>query len=65
MAKPTPAQQALLSLAAIGVPVSLMLYKAHPFGTGDWQDFVMGLPVGLGVGISLAVLIKIRRGEVS
>lgn len=63
MAKPTRVQQALLSIAAIGIPLTVCLHQTHPFGTGAWQEFLMGLPVGLGIGISLAVLIKIRRAR--
>jgi hypothetical protein len=60
MTKPTRVQRALLSAAALGVPISLALHVLHPFGTGDWQDFLVGLPIGVGIGISLGVLIKMR-----
>jgi hypothetical protein len=61
MSKLTRRQRIALAVAPIGPAASLMLYHFRPFGGGDWQDFVFGLPIGICVGAAFGLLLWKRR----
>lgn len=48
----------LLAIAPISAPVGLLISRIDTLGTVDVRDAVSGLVMGVGIGLSLAVLIK-------
>jgi hypothetical protein len=51
-------ERVLLAIAPITAPVGLMISRIDTLGTPDLRDAVSGVVMGVGIGMSLAVLIK-------
>ncbi len=50
----------LLAIAPICAPAALLVGQFHAIASADMRDVIEGAVMGLGVGLSLTVLIKHR-----
>ncbi len=61
MRRLSPRQKVSLAVAPVFSAVALLLGCRHSFGTEDRADGLLGVVVGVGLGISLAALVRFRR----
>lgn len=56
------ASKAMIAVAMTAV-AGEMIARKQPFGVGDGPDFVSGAVVGIGIGVTLVLLIKARQAS--
>jgi hypothetical protein len=59
----TKSPRTAAAIAGLGASSALLLQHYRPFGTGEWQDFGVGLVVGVSIAASISVMVKKRNAD--